>query len=85
MTVDEARAFLSATENDRLTALYVLAIAVGLREGELLALRWDDIGPRPTGWMARWRTRSRARGGQRGGQTSNQIDPRTIVRGSFRA
>jgi integrase len=28
---------------DRLEALYVLAIHTGLRQGELLGLKWDDI------------------------------------------
>ena len=28
---------------DRLRALYVLAITAGLREGELLGLRWEDV------------------------------------------
>jgi len=35
--------FLKAAQNDRLHALYVLAIATGLRQGELLGLHWDDI------------------------------------------
>jgi integrase len=33
-------------QDDRLAALYVLAISLGLREGELLALRWDDVRAR---------------------------------------
>lgn len=32
-----------APRGDRLEALYVLAVATGLRQGELLALRWCDI------------------------------------------
>jgi integrase len=43
LTPDEARAFLEAAKEDRLNALYVLAIACGLRQGELLGLRWSDI------------------------------------------
>ena len=30
-------------DGERLEALYVLALMTGLRRGELLALRWDDI------------------------------------------
>jgi integrase len=30
-------------QGERLEALYVLALTTGLRRGELLALRWDDI------------------------------------------
>ena len=39
----QARAFLQAAQEDRLEALYVLAIHCGLRQGELLGLRWEDI------------------------------------------
>jgi integrase len=34
---------LDAAAGDRLEALYVLAVSVGMREGELLALRWENI------------------------------------------
>ena len=37
-----ARLF-EAARDDRLEALYVLAILTGLREGELLGLRWEDV------------------------------------------
>jgi integrase len=39
---EECAAFLEATRGEKLEALYVLAIHCGLREGELLALRWKD-------------------------------------------
>jgi integrase len=39
---EECAAFLEATRGEKLEALYVLAIHCGLREGELLALRWED-------------------------------------------
>ncbi len=41
----EARVFLefARTSGDRFEALYVLAISTGLRRGELLGLRWDDV------------------------------------------
>lgn len=39
----EARRFIEAAREDRFFALYVLAIATGLRQGELLGLRWEDI------------------------------------------
>jgi integrase len=40
-----ADAFLEAAResSDRFEALYVLAIATGLRRGQLLGLRWDDV------------------------------------------
>jgi integrase len=43
LTAEQARAFLAATAGDRLEALYVLAITTGMRQGELLALRWQDL------------------------------------------
>jgi integrase len=43
LTADQARAFLDAVIDDRLAAMYVLAIATGMRQGELLALRWQDV------------------------------------------
>lgn len=42
-TPEEARAFLSAARGDRLEALYTVVLAVGLREGEALGLRWADV------------------------------------------
>jgi integrase len=40
---DQVRAFLGTVAGDRLEALYVLAITTGLRQGELLALKWEDV------------------------------------------
>jgi integrase len=34
---------LEAARGDRLEALYVLAIHTGMRQGELLALKWEDV------------------------------------------
>ena len=39
----EARRLLGVIAGERLEAFYVLALTTGLRCGELLALRWDDI------------------------------------------
>lgn len=43
MTDAEARAFLAATRAHRLHALFIVALALGLRQGELLGLRWADV------------------------------------------
>ena len=43
LTPDEARALLAAMSGDRLEPLFVMALATGLRRGELLGLRWADI------------------------------------------
>jgi integrase len=40
---EEARRLLEAACGDRLEALYVLAINTGMRQGELLALKWEDV------------------------------------------
>ena len=39
----QARGVLRAAKTERLYALYVLALCLGLRRGELLGLRWEDI------------------------------------------
>ncbi len=39
----EARKLLDAAQGDRLEALYVLAVTTGMRQGELLALKWQDV------------------------------------------
>ena len=53
LTADQARHLVAGTagdptaeppiEPDRLHALYAVAIATGMRQGELLALRWSDV------------------------------------------
>jgi hypothetical protein len=40
---EEARRLLEAAKGDRLEALYVLALNTGMRQGEILALKWDDL------------------------------------------
>ena len=40
---EDAARLLRAARGDRLEALYALALTTGMREGELLALRWRDI------------------------------------------
>jgi integrase len=43
LTRDQARRFLKVARGDRLEALYVVALHTGLRQGELLVLRWEDV------------------------------------------
>lgn len=43
LTAEQAQRFLGAAEVDRLHALYVLALMTGMRQGELLGLRWQDV------------------------------------------
>jgi integrase len=43
LTPDQAKALLEAAKTHRLGALYVVMLSLGLRRGEALGLRWDDI------------------------------------------
>ncbi len=43
LTADQIGTFLGSVDGDRQRALYVAAIGLGMRQGELLALRWSDI------------------------------------------
>jgi integrase len=43
LTREQVRIFLNSAKSDRLEALYLLAIHTGLRQGELLGLKWSDI------------------------------------------
>ena len=45
LTVEEAQALLLSIRGDRLEALWACALALGLRRGELLGLRWADVDP----------------------------------------
>jgi integrase len=42
-STEEARKFLTHTKGDRLAALWILALSTGMRRGELLGLRWEDV------------------------------------------
>ena len=43
LTIDDARRLLAAVEGHRLEAAFSVALALGLRRGELLGLAWDDL------------------------------------------
>ena len=42
-TPEEAVAFLEAIRGDRLETVFTVILALGLRRGEALGLRWDDV------------------------------------------
>ena len=44
LTSEQAAAFTESAAPDRLHALYVVALTTGMRQGEILALRWQDVG-----------------------------------------
>lgn len=43
LTLAQVRTLLDAARGDRLEALYTVALAIGLRQGEALGLQWDDV------------------------------------------
>ena len=43
LSVEQARLLLDSSKSDRLHALYVVAVYLGLRRAELVGLRWEDI------------------------------------------
>lgn len=43
LTVEEAQVLLKASRDDRLHALYVATLLLGMRRSEALALRWSDV------------------------------------------
>ncbi len=43
LTREQARQLLATAANDRLAAVFVVALATGMRIGEMLALRWRDV------------------------------------------
>jgi integrase len=47
MTPEQARVFLDHVRGDRLEALYVVALSLGLRVSELLAVGWEDVNLDP--------------------------------------
>lgn len=43
LTISQARQFQDSVDSDRLAPLYKTALNLGLRQGELLGLRWQDV------------------------------------------
>ena len=43
LSPEQARELLVEAESDRLHALYVVGIATGMRQGEMLALHWENV------------------------------------------
>jgi integrase len=43
LTTEQVKTLFEAAKGDRLEALYILAVTTGLRQGELLGLKWDDV------------------------------------------
>jgi integrase len=43
LTQEQARRFMAVAKGKRLFALFALALASGMRQGEILGLRWQDV------------------------------------------
>jgi integrase len=64
LSVAEARAFLAAISGHRLETMYMVLFALGLRQGEVLGLRWQRTSiwtPAPWPCAGKCRTRPAAR------------------------
>lgn len=61
-TLDEVAAFLSVADQEPDAALWRVAVLTGLRAGELLALRWDDVDLRASTLTVRNTVTTDARG-----------------------
>ena len=62
LTPEQVKALLEAARGDRLEALYLLAVTTGLRQGELLGLKWEDVNLEEGKLQVR-RTLATAKGG----------------------
>jgi integrase len=63
LDAEQAKRILEAARGNRLEALYVLAVTAGLRIGELLGLRWEDIDLDSEALHVRRTSRSQAKSG----------------------
>jgi integrase len=43
LSAEQVKSLLGAAKGDRWEALYVLAVSTGMRQGELLGLKWEDV------------------------------------------
>jgi integrase len=43
LSAEETRRFLEAARGEKLEAMYIVAVTTGMRQGELLALKWQDV------------------------------------------
>jgi integrase len=80
LTAEQVNQFLKAAQNDRLYALFVVAVHSGMRPSELLALRWQDVNI-DTGLVAiqRGLTWNRKGGGYQVGNLKTISSQRCIV------
>jgi len=62
LTAEQVKMLFKAVRDDRLESLYILAVHTGLRQGELLGLKWGDVDLE-AGTLQVRRTLTTAKGG----------------------
>ena len=83
-SVEQMKLLLKLSRDDRLEATFVLAITCGLRRGEILGLRWDDVeleASKPT--LRVRRTVQRIGGRLTDGEPKSKKSRRTIALSSL--
>jgi integrase len=60
LELDEIRLLLDTIKGDRFEALFIAAIALGMRQGELLGSRWTDVDLEAARWHVRRQLQRRA-------------------------
>jgi integrase len=77
LTPEQVRTLLRTAEEDRLGALYALAITTGLRQGELFGLRWEDVDLE-AGRLSVCHTLTTPKGGRRLGPPKRSKSRRSV-------
>lgn len=81
LSAEQARQLLETAQDNRLEALYVLAVHTGMRRGELLGLRWEDVdldAATPTVRVRRTITRKGKGGSYALGEPKTKNSRRTV-------
>lgn len=77
-TMEQARQFLESVKDDKLEAVYTLALAVGIRRGEVVALSCEDVDLENCTITIRG-SRQRVQGKLQILETKTQKSKRTVV------
>ncbi|MEX2541790.1 MAG: tyrosine-type recombinase/integrase [Trueperaceae bacterium] len=77
-TADETRRFLDAAKCHKLYPLFYLALATGMRRGELLGLHWKEVDLEE-GWLRVSRSLVKVRGGVQLGEPKTRASRRTLL------
>ena len=79
LSVAQAEMLLRAAQDDPLGALYTLALGTGMRQGELLALRWEDVDLAAGRLVVRASMRRQAGGAVRGETKTKRPRPALLA------